>query len=83
MLPAMSTFGQYVRLRRIEKRLSQRDLAKLAGLSSGAVSMIERGDRTELRADTVVRLAEALDEAYEEMFSHLRSSKPALMPATA
>lgn len=72
MLPAMNDFGQFVRLKRIEKDLSQRDLARKAGLSSGAVSMIERGERLDLRADTVGRLAGALDEEVDELFRHLR-----------
>lgn len=74
MLPAMGDFGQYVRLKRMERGLSQRQLAKLAGLSSGAISMIERGDRTELRADTVRRIERALELENGEALSHLALS---------
>jgi len=78
MLPAMGDFGQFVRLKRIEKQLSQRKLAVLAGLSSGAVSMIERGERVDLRADTVSRLARALDMTADEAWRRLDEPEPAL-----
>lgn len=71
MLPAMGDFGQFIRLKRIERQISQRELARGAGLSSGAISMIERGERTDLRADTVRRISNALDLNADEVMSHL------------
>ena len=79
MLPSMNDFGQFIRLRRIEKGMSQRALAKRAGLSSGGVSMIERGERERLEADTVRRLADALDEGYDELFRHLKRPESVLV----
>jgi transcriptional regulator with XRE-family HTH domain len=58
--PAAGQIGQLVRLRRIEAGLSQRELAKAAGLTNGAISMIERGLRHNLRFDTIGRIANVL-----------------------
>ena len=45
---------------RAERRLSQRQLAFLAGLRPDTVSALERGDAQGIRFDTVARLCEAL-----------------------
>lgn len=53
-----------VRLRlpilRAERRLSQRQLAALAGVRPDTVSALERGDSAGIRFDTLARLCEAL-----------------------
>lgn len=84
----MSTFGQYIRLKRIEKKMSQRELARETGLTNGAISLIERGERQELRGTTCRRLAEALDLDAQEMMDHLNpraqdSGSPPRQLATA
>lgn len=45
---------------RAEHRLSQRQLAALAGLRPDTVSALERGDTSSIRFDTLARLCEVL-----------------------
>lgn len=71
MLPSVSGFGQFLRIKRIEKGFSQRGLAKVAGLSGAAISMIERGERLDLRADTARRIALALELDVTEVMNEL------------
>ena len=53
-------FGQRVRQRRTELRLSQEKLAELAGLHWTFVGQVERGRRN-LTLHNIVKLAKALD----------------------
>ena len=46
--------------RRVEKDLSQRELAELCGTTQSAIARLERGGRPP-RIDTLLRIAEALD----------------------
>jgi predicted transcriptional regulator len=46
--------------RRLEKGLSQRELAELVGTTQSAIARLERGGRPP-RIDTLLRIAEALD----------------------
>jgi transcriptional regulator with XRE-family HTH domain len=46
--------------RRIEKGLSQRELAERCGTTQSAIARLERGGRPP-RIDTLLRIAEALD----------------------
>ena len=46
--------------RRVEKNLSQRELAELVGTTQSAIARLERGGRPP-RIDTLLRIAEALD----------------------
>ena len=46
--------------RRIEMKLSQRELAELCGPTQSAIARLERGGRPP-RIDTLLRIAEALD----------------------
>jgi predicted transcriptional regulator len=46
--------------RRVEKGLSQRELAELCGTTQSAIARLERGGRPP-RIDTLLRLAEALE----------------------
>lgn len=46
--------------RRIEKGLSQRELAELCGTTQSAIARLERGGRPP-RIDTLLRIAEALE----------------------
>src|SRR5919198_5224507 len=61
-----TTFGALVRQYRQAAALSQAALAERAGLSTDAISVIERGKRGVPRPDTVSRLAQALDLGLEE-----------------
>jgi predicted transcriptional regulator len=46
--------------RRVQKNLSQRELAELCGTTQSAIARLERGGRPP-RIDTLLRIAEALD----------------------
>jgi predicted transcriptional regulator len=46
--------------RRVEKDLSQRELAELCGTTQSAIARLERGGRPP-RIDTLLRIAEALE----------------------
>ena len=46
--------------RRVEKNLSQRELAELCGTTQSAIARLERGGRPP-RIDTLLRIAEALE----------------------
>jgi len=46
--------------RRLEKGLSQRELAELCGTTQSAIARLERGGRPP-RIDTLLRIAEALE----------------------
>jgi transcriptional regulator with XRE-family HTH domain len=46
--------------RRVEKGLSQRELAELCGTTQSAIARLERGGRPP-RIDTLLRIAEALE----------------------
>jgi predicted transcriptional regulator len=46
--------------RRVEKGLSQRELAELCGTTQSAIARLERGGRPP-RIDTLLRIADALD----------------------
>jgi len=49
-----------VAARRIEMKLSQRELAELCGTTQSAIARLERGGRPP-RIDTLLRIAEALE----------------------
>jgi predicted transcriptional regulator len=46
--------------RRVERNLSQRELAELVGTTQSAIARLERGGRPP-RIDTLLRIADALD----------------------
>jgi predicted transcriptional regulator len=46
--------------RRLEKNLSQRELAELCGTTQSAIARLDRGGRPP-RIDTLLRIADALD----------------------
>ena len=46
--------------RRVQKNLSQRELAELCGTTQSAIARLERGGRPP-RIDTLLRIAEALE----------------------
>ena len=70
-IPSMNRFGEYIRERRKELGLRQSDLAIKAGLSNGAISMIETGERAELQAVTAYRLARALEITSDDLLEKL------------
>src|SRR5262249_30659107 len=54
------TFGDQLRRYRVERGLTQEGLAEHAGLSTRAISDLERGIKLHPRRDTIQMLAEAL-----------------------
>lgn len=64
--------GAFVRDRRTNHlHLSVREAAGLWGLTESAIYMIERGERSELKPDTLLKLADGLGITVDEL---LRSS---------
>lgn len=69
------TFADRLRARMREKNLSQEDLAKLAGVTQPAISLLlNRGNRPQQR--TIIRLADALQVAPEDLWPGLTADKP-------
>jgi DNA-binding XRE family transcriptional regulator len=60
------TRGQRVRIARIERGWTQRELAVKAGLLERTVSLVEQ-DRTTLRDKTIFKLSRALDLSVEDL----------------
>jgi putative transcriptional regulator len=57
----MSRVRLNIPVMRARKRLSQRQLANLAGVRPDTVSALERGESTGIRFETLVRLCDALE----------------------
>lgn len=56
----MEALGKRLRERREKAGLSQADIAKQTGIIQGDLSLLERGKKRALWADTLLRLAETL-----------------------
>jgi transcriptional regulator with XRE-family HTH domain len=67
-------FGKRVRELRLEKGMTQEQLAEAAGLHPTFISNVERGYRNSTLS-TLVRLADALGEKPAELTTELPSSK--------
>jgi len=72
-----SKFGELVRVRRTERRLSQADVARELGISQPAVSLIERGSPTGLTDDRIAVLLSVLDIAEAELPTAQKAKSPA------
>ncbi|KLR72077.1 hypothetical protein ABH20_18370 [Geobacillus sp. T6] len=55
-----------IRVKRAEKRLSQQEVARMAGVSRSFVSMVESG-KTRVRVQSLRKLARALDISAAEL----------------
>ena len=64
--------------RRVEKNLSQRELAELCGTTQSAIARLESGSRPP-KIDTLLRVAAALDCRLEVAF-HAHTSLPRRTP---
>jgi transcriptional regulator with XRE-family HTH domain len=58
--PVARTLGQILKAARLRARLSQSAVARSAEIDASILSNIESGKRTDLRFDTVARIAEVL-----------------------
>ena len=54
-------FGEYLRTLRVEKKLSLREAAQVAGVSNSYIGLIERGQRPIPGADILKKLAPVYD----------------------
>ncbi|HEV2457147.1 MAG TPA: helix-turn-helix domain-containing protein, partial [Ktedonobacterales bacterium] len=83
--PSSVTFADLLRHHRTAAGLTQEELAARAGLSSDAISTLERGARRRPRKDTVALLADALalpDEERAALAAAARQSSAAALAAT-
>lgn len=64
--PMVARIGNALRAARLQRNLSQSDLARIAGVSASAISQAERGQRG-LSLETVLRLATGLNVTLDEM----------------
>lgn len=67
-LQSKTMLGAFCRERRKELDLSVQELSARAGVTRSAIYMIERGARTRLQAETLYRLARALETPAENIF---------------
>jgi putative transcriptional regulator len=59
--------GLNLKIARIKKGLSQKELAKLAGISPATVSKAENG-KINLRIDTIKKISKVLDTPIMDLF---------------
>lgn len=81
--PAVATFGELLRRRRLAAALSQEALAERARLSVEAISLLERGRRAAPRSDTLHLLAEALSLNANERAAFFAAARGQAGAATA
>lgn len=68
------SFGEYIRVARLQCGLSQDACAVAAGLHRTHISLIERGPRREMTLDTLVKLSRALGVSPGELLEHYVAS---------
>lgn len=65
----VSVLGKNVKIMRTEKGLSVNALAKLAGIGVATISQIENGHRQNLKGDTIIKLAGALNCTAQDLLT--------------
>jgi transcriptional regulator with XRE-family HTH domain len=68
--------GEYVRRKRLEKGISQRQLSAVSGISNSEISRIEAGRRKSPSPAVLRLLARALDAPYEELLAEAGYLQP-------
>lgn len=63
------SLSEFIRIKRTEKDMSQRDLATAAGLSNAEISRIESGKRKSPSPSVLKVIAEALNVTLDEMYA--------------
>ena len=76
----LQEFGRRLRAARAEKDLTQDQLAHMISASRTWISELEKGRQVSLRADTVVRFAEALSVSADYLLG-LTDAAPTPRPA--
>ena len=66
------TFGSFIKLKRIEKQYSQKDLADLLFVTEGAVSKWERGEMTPT-IERLKQLADLYNTSIDALVGHERA----------
>ena len=66
------TIGDKVRTARVHRNLTQKELARKAGLSTVAIASIEKGRRPGPRITTIYRIANATAIKLEWFFRNLK-----------
>lgn len=60
--------GYKVKEAREEKRMTQEELSKKSGVSRTTIIAIERGEKIDVKASTLIKLANALDTTVAAIF---------------
>ena len=60
--------GYKVKEAREEKRMTQEELSKKSGVSLTTIVAIERGEKIDVKASTLIKLANALDTTVAAIF---------------
>lgn len=71
-------FGKFIRLRRIAKKLTQREVADMVGVSSVHVTHIENGNRN-ISITLALNLCKVLDVDFNEFLVSLTIKKPPIV----
>jgi HTH-type transcriptional regulator, competence development regulator len=61
------TFGEYLKYLRTEKKISQRELAEVSGVSNAEISRIETGERKKPSYITLKAIAPYVGVSYQEL----------------
>ena len=73
---AKTMLGSFVKQRRLELGLSVQQLADRAGMTTGAIYMIERGERRRLQPETISALSRGLGVTPDVLLSLISSPTP-------
>lgn len=65
----MTTIGEYIKEKRTEKGMSQRELAQAANLSNAEISRIESGMRKQPSPDVLKNISAALNIFCEKLYA--------------
>ena len=73
---AKTMLGSFVKQRRGELGLTVQQLADKAGMTTGAIYMIERGERRRLQPETISALSRSLEVTPDVLLSLISSPAP-------
>lgn len=76
----MWTFGEYVRAKRQERKMGQRELARALGISPSYINDIEKNNRVAPRPEIIKSLAELLEADAETIFDLAGLSRKTIPP---